>query len=437
MRPPKILILILILISSLAPIPNSDAQSAPLLQQLTATQGRIVTSQSHQFVVYAPAQTLIPEKTPTNSVIVEADFLALTAERVRRALTSELPALANNHDSIELGILPQAPADASITIGTTVFSDGIKYRVAIPPVVDQTRLVKGLLTVLLTQYANYGGERPVELPTWLIEGMAQQLYFSVGSRLVVDHRSTAFEVVARDFQVRTRETLRTNTSFTFHELTTFAPPPPNSSAEMLYQSGAHLLVQSLLQRPNGRTQFADFLQRLSKNWNWQTAFREAFHFERMLDVEKWWALAVVEFTTRDQRQAWSTSLSLQKLDALLATRLEIHNATNSLPETRLVDLAYLLEHTDWDIQAEALNEKISQLSFIAPHFAPQVGSLALEYKQAFESYLGRRATLNIRPTLRTTPEAQARTLAAETTRRVTVLDARRQKLVEPVISSTH
>ena len=374
---------------------------------------------------------------PANSVIVEADFLALTAERVRRALAGELPAIASIHDSIELGILPQAPADAPIMIGTTVFSDGIKYRVTIPPAVDQTRLVKGLLTVLLVQYANYGGgERSAELPSWLIEGMAQQLYFAVGSRLVVDHRSTAFEVVARDFQVRVRENLRTNALFTFHELTMSAPPPPGSSAEGLYQSGAHLLVESLLQRQNGRAQFADFLHRLNKTWNWQTAFREAFHFERMLDVEKWWALTVVEFTTRDQRQAWSTALSLQKLEALLATRIETVNATNSLPETRLVDLPYLLERTDWDLQASALNEKISQLSFIAPHFAPRIGGLAYEYKRAFQSYLARRGNLGISPSLRTTPEAQARTIAAETARRITALDARRQKLVEPTISST-
>jgi hypothetical protein len=400
-----------------------------------APSGRVVTSQSRQFQIYSPDQTFLPDKIPQGSVVVEPDWLAMTAERVRAAVVAEIPAMGSIREQIEVGILQRAPADGTIGVGTTVFADGFKYKVAIPPVVDEVRLVKGFISVLLAQYANHGGNRAVELPTWVIEGVAQTIFHSVGPKLVVDGNSSGWEMTTRDMLAHTREILRTNAPPTFHEVTMGAPPAPQSPNEAFYKSCTHLLTRSLLQRPQGREQFARFLRNLPKAWNWQTAFREAFGFERMLDVEKWWALAMVEFTMRDQRQAFSTPVSLEKLNTLLGTPMEMHSATNALPETRMVDLQTLLEKTDWQLQAQALRDKISQLGYTANHLAPPVGTLALQYKAVLQSYLTKRANMAVRPTLRTTPEAQRKTLAAEAVRRLAALDARRQKLSEPTVSS--
>jgi hypothetical protein len=230
--------------------------------------------------------------------------------------------------------------------------------------------------------------------------------------------------------------LRTNNPPTFQDLTTAIVPARKSSGEAEYLAATHLLVHSLLVMPGGRERFAKFLQLLPRVWNWQTAFLQGFGFERMLDVEKWWSLTVIEFTTRDQRQAWSVDASLRKLDDLLKARVEFRGATNELPELRLIDLKTVLEETDATLQKDELRQVILQLTYTVPHMAPPVAARALAYKKTLENYLQKRDGFTVTPTLRTTPEAQRQTLISDTVRRIGALDQERRAMAERSITST-
>src|SRR5678815_4488531 len=117
----------------------------------------------------------------------------------------------------------------------------------------------------------------------MTEGMAEQLFFSIGPSLVVRRAPTAWENSTRDLQKWTREMLRTNSTPSFQELTTSAVPARRSPGESVYRAGTHLLVHSLLELPNGKQRVARFLQMLPRTWNWQTALMQAFGFRSMLD----------------------------------------------------------------------------------------------------------------------------------------------------------
>jgi hypothetical protein len=394
-----------------------------------------IISQSRQFVVHASGKKMAAEKTPVGAVEVVPELLVVTAERVKQALAGEIPALNGPHTQIHIGVVDSAGAGSMVGVASQRYADGWRYNVAVPRVVEEARLVKGLISVLVLEYANRGAERGAELPAWLTEGLAEELLFSVGPKLVVGRSPNAWEASTRDLHHWTREMLRTNATPSFQDLTTALVPPRGSAQEGIYLAGTHLLVHSLLDMPNGRQNFAKFLQALSRTWNWQTAFREGFGFARALDVEKWWSLTIVEFTTRDQRQAWASDMSVRKLDELLMTRVEYRGATNALPETRLVDLDTIFDESNAPLLTEALNDKITQLSYTAPHMTPQVGALALEYKNVFESFLKRRDGVQVRPGLRTTTAAQKQALVVETVRRLGALDQRRRLLAEQTVSS--
>jgi hypothetical protein len=406
-----------------------------VLAAASLARAEMIISQSRQFVVHASGRRLAVEKPPVGAVEVVPELLVVTAERVKHALTAEIPALANGHTPIHLGVVDSAGVESMVGVASSRFEDGWKYNVAVPRVVEEARLVKGLLSVLVLEYANRGAERGAELPAWLTEGLAEELVFSVGPKLVVGRAANAWEASTRDLHHWTREMLRTNATPSFQDLTTASVPPRGSSQEAVYLAATHLLVHSLLEMPNGRQNFAKFLQALPRTWNWQTAFRDGFGFTRMLDVEKWWSLTVVDFTTRDMRQAWASDMSVRKLDEALMTRIEYRNATNALPETRLVDLNTIFDDSNAALLTEALIDKITQLSYTAPHMTPQVGALALEYKNLFETFLKRRDVVQVQPGLRTTAAAQRQALVMETARRLAALDQRRRLLAEQTVSS--
>ncbi|HEY6229056.1 MAG TPA: hypothetical protein VI282_18200 [Verrucomicrobiae bacterium] len=401
-----------------------------------ASRAETIVSQSQQFVVHSSGKRIAIDKIPAGTVEVVPEFLVVTAERVRQALVAEIPALAEARSPIHIAIIDTAGADSPVTIASSRFADGWKYEMAVPRVAEQSRLVKGFMNALLLQYANHGSERSAELPAWLTEGLAEQLYFSIGPSFVISRAPTAWESSTRDINHWTREMLRTNALPSFQELTMAAVPPDNTLQQSVYLAGAHLLAHALLQAPNGRQHFAKFLRSLPHTWNWQTAFMHSFEFHRMLDVEKWWSLTTIEFTTRDQRQAWSQEMSLRKLDELVRVRVEYRDATNALPEVRLVDVKAILEQNDAGLQQQALQEIVSQLKYTVPHMAQPVAAIALSYEKTLEGYLQNRGRkVVVRPGLPTTPAALSQSQKSDLLRRLAALDQQRRALADRTVTA--
>ena len=79
----------------------------------------------------------------------------------------------------------------------------------------------------------------------------------------------------------------------------------------VYRASAQLFVNELLELKDGPAHLRAMLATLPEFYNWQTAFQSAFRedFPRPLDVEKWWALQVVNFVARDPGPAWTPAVS--------------------------------------------------------------------------------------------------------------------------------
>src|SRR6202012_3490399 len=99
----------------------------------------------------------------------------------------------------------------------------------------------------------------------------------------------------------------------------------------VYLASAQLFVHELLDLKNGPEKMRALLAQLPGCLNWQTAFFSAFHqdFRRPSDVEKWWALRVVNFAAHNSGTQWTLASSNDELTELLTVPVEIRSSSNS------------------------------------------------------------------------------------------------------------
>jgi hypothetical protein len=189
----------------------------------------------------------------------------------------------------------------------------------------------------------------------------------------------------------------------------------------LYRDSAQLFVDQLLALPDGRAGLRAMLDALPEHYNWQFAFLRAFHshFQRPLDIEKWWTLQVLQFTGRDLAQTWPVAESWTKLDELIRSGVQIRYGTNDLPVHGEVPLQTIIQ--DWEPapQVQALQAKIQELELVRPRVAAELVPLVDDYRRVLADYLRERGG-GARPGKKAT-----RRLVSETVQRLAALDGQR------------
>lgn len=108
---------------------------------------------------------------------------------------------------------------------------------------------------------------------------------------------------------------------------------------------------------------ADMITRLAENYNWQTTFLSAFspRFHGLIDVDKWWALAVAHLTGRDPMSLLPLDTVLTHLEQTLATSIQVRGTNSVLPGTTEVKLQTLVAEWDDRRLTPLLTQKISRL----------------------------------------------------------------------------
>ena len=208
-------------------------------------------------------------------------------------------------------------------------------------------------------------------------------------------------------------------------------------AGLMYRTSAQIFLHELLGLKEGRACLRVMLSELPNYFNWQLAFLKAFraHFQRPVEVEKWWALQVVHFSTRDAlAQTWPFEESSQKLDQTLHASVELHTGTNQLPLTAEVPLQQVLREWDRPRQAETLQLKMRELQLLRVRVSDEFVPLADKYRQLLENYLQHQQKPGIHPFRR---RAHAERLAAETVQALDQLDALRaavRPIQKPVVA---
>lgn len=396
-----------------------------------------ISSHSGQFLVQGEASKLPPPvAVGTNAPVylsLDPQLLAITAERVKEAFLGELRQPDRFADKIYLHLAAQLRPETPVGIMSKLYSDGWQYHVQLPAVIEQGRLVKGLLQATLSEFANRHHRRAAELPTWLVEGLHQRIAHSAIPTHFVKREYLTYEVRGLDRLKEARAFLSTNSVLTFHELSFPATDFNNPAQASLFQNCAHLFVSELLQFKDGSALLTAFIQRLPTTLNWQTAFLQVYssHFRTLLEVEKWWALTCVDFRGREGKTSWPVDTSIQKLQALLLTPLDLKPEPGSLATRREVSIQELIANVDVSVQKEILSRKIRDLNYLAYQVAAPVVPVVLNYRAVLQQYLEERELARVQPSLRQDPEQRLKLLLKQTAVKLEELDRQLIQLPTP------
>ncbi len=404
-----------------------------------------VVSLSGQFVVIGdPRTSRLPGALAglrvTNWVHLEPQLLALSCERIKRALLHSLDAPDRWRGKVSLRLHPVRRADELILITSERFTDGWDYYVDLPDAVEVPRLVDAVVRVVLVEWANRNNTgRAAEIPAWLSEGLPEELLSDPTLDLVLrppEARASGPPMRLLTRQGRWHHPLAAAHAFllnhpplTLEELSWPRPGQFDGDGALTYRYSAQLFVHELLRLRDGRAALGTLLELLPRHWNWQTAFFQAFgsQFQRPLDLEKWWDLQVVDFTTHELSQTWNRTDSLRQLDEVLRVFVQVRAGTNTPATHAEVPLQEVVLEGDYGSQADFWRFKIQQLERLRIGVAPEVVVLADEYRRILESYVRKRELSQAMSGGPPNRYEQNR-IARETARQLNLLDQRRETL---------
>ncbi len=421
----------------LPPLARADF-SPPEIVAAHSVSGLFVVTGSPQFSDLA----MLPAVATNQEIVrLEPGLLAVSAERIKDSLLQKLG--VDNHapwrGTIYLALHPARSLDENVAVFPSRFEDAWIYHVLLPDALPRARLVRTLTSVLLSQYANQNaGEHCAEVPSWLVEGLTQELVGGNSQEMVLSAPDqtvngipldrVAFTEHAMDSLDRAREVLQTYTVLTFTQMSWPTDLQLSGEDGGVYRASAQLFVDELLGLRDGAKNLRTMLQLLPRYYNWQTAFQVAFHndFSTPLEVEKWWALQSVVFDAQSPGPQWTAPVSREKLDDILSVAVEYRSASNNLPVSAEVSLQQVIQNFDSEWQHRILQLKLRDLELAQFRMAPSLAVLAAQYRNALAEYLGdpsvtRKAAISNKTVI-------DRISGRETIRKLNALDAQRRAI---------
>lgn len=395
---------------------------------------KTVRSTSRQFIIHGvPLENkgLSPEAHPTDAPIrIDPALLAVSCERIKAAFLTQLGLRDSWKGKIHLFIRFSRLNQKPIDIYPVYYQEGWQYQIALPDEVDPTQLARAMVQVLLLELANRrSGPRLSEVPLWLSEGLLHHLKAVSGRNLVLQPFSRITRQEARHTPWdEIKGHLQNRTPLTFNQLSMPTPDYLKGDSWEAYQASAHLLVNELLKLPQGRLSMVVFLQQLPAVLNWQTSFLAAFrnHFPRLLEVEKWWAITLVNFQHGEKLHGWSVEATMEKLDEILNLAVQIRQQPQDLPTPSRMSLQRILEQWDYQVQADLVRAKIQQLALLHLYSAPPLAPLVALYRDTLARYLDERNRAGVEPELKGRPIISAPLVLRQTIQRLDELDKQRQ-----------
>jgi hypothetical protein len=411
-------------------------------------------SRSSQFIVSGNLQPSVPSalwqrSVASNWVQLDPNLLAVSCERVKRALLWELGAPDRWRGQFSLALHPIQSPDEIIQVTSTRYSDGWRYRLDLPDAIDPERFVRTMVKLLLLEWVNRKGTAAlVDVPSWLSEGLAEQVLADSTVELLVQTpraqpnslpmASTVRQERKPDALAKAHEFLRAHPPPALEELIAPKPTLLTGDAALAFRYSAQLLVHELLRLKNGDPCLCAFLDTLAFQPDAPTALLRAFggHFQDQGDLEKWWELQALHFTGRDLAQAWPLRDGLRKLDEILRVAVLTRADTNS-PTTR-AEVPLQTAIADWTHawQPDLVRFKVLQLQALQLRVPGNLAPLVNDYIQALQSFLQRIAAAQAAANATATLRFDAARIARSTAKQLDALDAKREafrrKLAAPV-----
>lgn len=401
-------------------------------------------SVSGQFVVYAPSTPLaaaLLSKLAASPAHIQLDpsLLTVSCERIKQLLWRKLDDKPSWRGKIFLNLHSAGTKNDLIRIVSEKYVDGWRYRAELPAVIERERFVRVITQLLLVEIANRRADtRCTQIPLWLVEGLSRELLASGEMEIILQPPSWNVNGVTIRPQTvnaqrphplaRARAVLGARPPLTFEELSWPEEDQLRGEAAEVYQCSAQLFLDRLLEFKDGPACLRATIAELPHYLNWQLAFLQGFkpHFERPLDIEKWWAMQVTQFTGRELTQTWSLDESWNKLDEIIRAPVQVRTASNALPLRTRVNLQTLLRSSNGIEQAQFYRQKLAALDSLRVRVSQELVGLVDEYRQAIGAYLQKQAS-----TAPFQPRGKQGGLvvnapAQELIRRLDVLEARRK-----------
>jgi hypothetical protein len=314
----------------------------------------------------------------------------------------------------------------------------------------KTRYARAMTGVLLLELANRTarpGGHSAELPPWLVDGLAQQVLAADGDKVILSapakkggeflvnqinllNRSKLPER-GLDPLAASRQILLTQPVLTFDQLSWPTDAQMEGADGGAYLASAQLFQSELFKLKNGREKMRAMLAELPAHLNWQTAFFHAFaqDFQKPVDVEKWWALRVVNCALRaPPGPHWPTDVSLVRLQEATVVTVESRVSSNALPSYAEVSLQQALQTLNPEQRDTVIRTKVRDLTLLELRLAPPFSQLAEGYRVALVAFLGDSVPVAQAPVSNKHGASMVRrTSVADTLKQLDALDRRRRE----------
>lgn len=367
---------------------------------------------SPQSVAFAAAPDMVE---------LQPNFAVVSCERIKQELLRQLRMRDEWRGKIFVTLVPAQSASDPVGVAPEWFAGAWNCGIQLPDVVDRERFVEAVVRACLTEIANRNATsaRPTEIPEWLAQGFAGQLLGSSEEELVLEppaigkngYRVSRLGVDITDnpkiFGPNIRRLnplaeaiaiMHTNAPLTFDELSWPTDDQLMGDSRDIYRGCAQLFVDQLLHLNNGPACMSAMLVELPRYLNWQLAFFDAFHknFEEPLDVEKWWALQLVECTGRDLIHLWTAEETWNQLDELFRLPIDVKIGADAPMRTEIT-FQTVIRGWSRNRQLQMLKQKLWELDLSRMHVSPEFMPLVDEYRQVLGDYYKERSNARNSP----------------------------------------
>jgi len=447
--------LLTILITACCVVGSAFAQASPNLGNLKDLQEALQNvrnskSRSGQFNVCevarrSEARPAVETKLPValqppprqagagkESVELDSALLAIGCERLKDALLFELGTGDAWRGHVDVVINSSLPEGAEPFLIVTLRRDGWEYELEVPKKAKPDRLLRSLVHVLLLEMANRNStSESAEVPLWLVEGMTAHIRaFNLPTFLVQEKVTMLGNRIKLDALDVVREHLRHDPALSFQSLSWPDSEQVGGRSAGIYRDSAQLLIYELLHLKRGRAELHEMILALPTHKNWQLTFMTAFHphFQKLLDVEKWWALTCVSFAGNQAIEKWSTTETRKRLQDLLDVPVEVHLTADRMPAAAEITLQEVIQRWDQAAETQALDRTLSGLQLLRWHGAPELDKIVVGYITTLQKYLrDRDRGLKV---FRGPEAARLADLKTDVSRQLDKLDAQREGLAK-------
>lgn len=408
--PARAMKVIAIIVGTLALLGVARAQFSP--------DDTMTGSASGQFFVKSRSPSLSPHSillaAEPDMVALQPALLAVSCDRIKRALLHQLDMRDQWRGKIFVVLRPARSVDDPADLMPERFGGNWDCGVGLPDAVNRTRFVETIVRACLLEIANRNAtDHSTEIPDWLARGLTRQLLGSSEMKLIlppplpgqnvfnVPHMTVDFSDAPHTPGDPTRTLnplteaaaiLRTNAPLTFDQLSWPTDEQLSNDNADVFGSSAQLFVSKLLHLPNGPAGLRAMLTELPNYLNWQLAFLDAFHgtFQEPLDVEKWWALELAEFSGRDLMHLLTPEASWNQLNAIFQFPIEVQ--IGEAPPMR-TDITFQTIIRGWSRtpQLQMLKKKLWELDLLRLRVAPDFVPLVDGYRETLQEYYKKRS----------------------------------------------